>query len=195
MGAVVEIWLESLISIFTMGWPLCALLPTAGLWESNLWGASYCTCTIIFDVNPVAMFLEFSSSTMTTINYMLYFECQPCSNLDKVFIFAQSCASYFLSQSVRSLRGGGAYFSNKTRPMYQGCIIEMRCTGILANNGIFKKARILIYLRNKTFSFICQNWLSMHPLSRLVQLWCWFWDRGSNTKLRDWKLSEDLGVN
>ena len=133
--------------------------------------------------------------TSTAINYALFWVSAMFAKFGWSLFLQRAVHPIFLSQSVRASRGGGAYFSNKTRPMYQGCIREMSCTGILANNGIFKRTRILIYLRNKTFSFICQNWLSMHPLSRLVQLWCWFWDRGSNTKLRDWKLSEDLGVN
>ena len=58
--------------------------------------------------------------------------------------------------------GGVPYFSYKTRPMYHRCIIEMSCTGILANNEIFKKTRILIYL---TFSLvnrdICEQFLAL----------------------------------
>ena len=70
-------------------------------------------------------------------------------------------------------RGGGwvPYFSYKTRPMYHRCIIEMSCTGILANNGIFKKTRILIYL---AFSLVkrdlCEQFLVLKRMLFVFKL-------------------------
>ena len=106
-------------------------------------------------VNPVATFLGLSSVIHNDINSNKLCFILSVSHVCQIWMksfFAESCASYFFEPICTSVKGGGAYFSNKTRPMYQGCIIEMRCTGILANNGIFKKARILIYLQNKTFT-------------------------------------------
>ena len=146
--------------MFTMGWPLCALLPTAGLWESNIWGRFLYTWTIILST-PLQRFSgcrPSSTMTSTAINYALFWVSAMFAKFGWSLFLQRAVHPIFLSQSVRASRGGGAYFSNKTRPMYQGCIREMSCTGILANNGIFKRTRILIYLRNKTFSFISESW-------------------------------------